>query len=121
MRVLRRRTVGVLIGLCLGWWGAGLAGPYLSSTAASVAGASAAQPAHEGGIDHGEGHGDATAALVPGAHERLQLGWYRWVLWSALGLFVAAIVLGIPSLALRGPDLPDPADAAGHGDGDGHH
>ncbi len=72
---------------------------------------------HEGG--HSEAGALAAKQIVP---EPEQIQWFPRVLWTAAALFVAAIVLGIPALKIRGPLPPDPADShdahAVHGD---HH
>ena len=65
---------------------------------------------------HGGGHDDdaalaAAGQLVPGPGD---IPWFRPVLYVAGGLFVAAVVLGIPALKLRGPEPPDPADTHSH-------
>ena len=56
----------------------------------------------------------AAGQLVPRPED---ITWYRSVLCVAGGLFVAAVVLGIPALKMRGPeptDPPDPADTHSH-------
>ena len=58
--------------------------------------------------------------LVPG---KGQTDWYGRVVWYAVLLFILAVVLGPVVIALKGPDLPDPADKHddhAHGGGHGH-
>lgn len=95
-------------------------------------------PTHEAAIEtseHGtsgqagehqeEGHSEAGAVaakqIVP---EPEQIQWFPRVLWIAAALFVAAVVLGIPALKIRGPLPPDPADShdahSAHGDHHAH-
>ncbi len=140
MKRVIRRTLGIIVGLMLGWWFAGVAmqtsDPWLGVSYGAGVGDETdpnkaiyeysagehAQPHHDTG--HGAGHkGDhhdqgvaAAELLMPGSLE--QVCWYRPVVTTTGGLFIAAVVLGIPALALRGPEPPDPADAHGHDD---HH
>lgn len=126
-----------MIGLTLGWLAAGLAPslkPALGQEAAPAteqagaqsqevqatepAGETHAAPAadhdhaaaeHGEHSEHEEAGFNAARELIPSdpAHD---IAWYRPVLMAAVGLFAAAIVLGIPALKLRGPLPPDPAD-----------
>ena len=106
---ITRKRVAVAIGLCLGWYLAGLAGPYLPFVGASVAEDSPTEklrePAGYGDSEYGEA-GKVSKNLVPGSRP----AWLNDVLTVAGGLFVAAVLLGPIALALRGPERPDPAD-----------
>jgi hypothetical protein len=66
---------------------------------------------YEGHLDHSSPHENDALPLVPKPHD---MTWFRAVVWSAAGLFVAAIVLGIPALKLKGEEPPEPV--AGHDD-----
>jgi len=131
MKRFSRRLLGAMLGLVLGWWLAGLVGDRLSGASVSLAEnphAAANQPAEPGGKhaaarndheheagDAGHGHeAFADPGFVPGAG---QTDWYRGVLWAIGGLFVAAIVIGVPRMKLKSDE---PAAAAASPD-DGHH
>jgi hypothetical protein len=60
---------------------------------------------------------ETSLKLVP-RHE--DVTWVPYVVISAAGLFVAAIVLGIPAERIRGPLPPDPADTHAHDAHDDH-
>lgn len=102
-----------MFGLCLGWYFAGLALP--TATLAYDG------HGHVAAAGHGGGHGDnaaihAAEALRPTPD---QVRWYPAVVKTAVGLFVAAVILGIPAMKLRGPEPAEPpehADSAGHDD-----
>lgn len=137
MKRFTRRAAAVVVGIVLGWYVAGVVSVGESPVAAPGPGASYAQasdtPPHDAHGDHAdtadEGYGtpdahgahdtdaehDAALAaagqLVPGPQD---IPWFRPMLYVAAGLFVAAIVLGIPALKLRGPEVPDPADTHSH-------
>ena len=112
------RHLWILVGLCLGWYVAGL--PLFVGI--SVAEESALHEEHgpathdEGGDEAGGAHHDAVRHLVPDPLHKP--GWLRPVLWTVAGLFVAAVLLGPLSLKLRGPEPPDPAEAHGHDESD---
>ncbi len=129
MNTITRRSLGILAGLTLGWYAAGLT-PGLNPSMAQHDTHHDAAPTHDdhAGHDHdahqpAPAHADTThdanhhepiesaSLLVPGPG---QVDWYRPVLGIIAGLFVAAIVLGIPALKLRGPEPPDPATAPAH-------
>lgn len=58
--------------------------------------------------------GQRTAAeLIPQDED---YGWYRPVVQAVVGLFAAAVLLGVPALRLRGPELPEPAHDDQHHD-----
>lgn len=114
---LKRRTLWILVGLCLGWYVAGL--PLFGGM--SVAGEPPVQEEH--GSTTNDGHSDEVAGTQHGAVQYLvpdpnhKPAWLRPVLWTIGGLFVAAVLLGPISLRLRGPELPDPADLQGRDGG----
>jgi hypothetical protein len=132
MNRLTRRTVSAIAGVVLGWY---VAGVVPTSGPLTLASPSMAEDTHHAPAGHtpsgAEGHGltapdshsndhdgsdPALAAanlLVPQAED---IRWYKPVLIAIVGLFVAAVVLGIPALKLRGPEPPDPAadDHASH-------
>jgi len=127
MERLTRRTVAVILGLSLGWWIAGLAPHFVPGVGMSFAGeAQSTSPSvHTVEDDHGDasgsGHSGGRAGhLVPREADTF---WYKPVLIAVISLFVAAIVLGIPALRLRGPEPPesaDPTDAAHDHDAQSH-
>ena len=152
MKRLARRTLGVMIGLALGWYAAGAAqetdGPWSSVSYAQDATTATPSPANDhdqrnhvllavddhdphkatfeqsftgnghattghGSSSHDGHHGDdiglQTAELLM-PQSRQQVCWFRPVVMTAGGLFIGAVVLGMPALALRGPEPEDPAD-----------
>ena len=105
------RTLAIVMGLGLGWWVAGLAPQILPGVEASFADQDEHGQASEGqSVEHED---SAASELVP---EKKDAPFYKPVLWAIVGLFIAAVVLGIPALKLRGPEPPDPAAAHGHDD-----
>ncbi len=137
MKRITRRMVAGAIGLVVGWHAAGLVsvlGPGVSFASDAQHGASDVPEAANGHGDSGGKHADQGAsaghASSVGGHDEYDaayaaaqqlvprpedVSWYGCVVRVIAGLFVAAVVLGIPALKLRGPELPDPA-AAAHGD-----
>lgn len=145
MRRNVRRGIAVAVGLVLGWSAAGLAPAFFGGSVSlaeeahpasateghasgdghhHVAGESHDEHAAAGGDhghagDHGD-HGDtgiiAAQQLVPSQRD---VPWLGGVLAAVVLLFIAAVVLGIPALRLRGPLPPDPAEALAHDEG--HH
>ena len=111
MRRLPRRLVGIVLGLCLGWYAAGVIGPGGTGLASDTETAASADG--HASSDHSSTHHEdnPAAALLPRADS---IRWLRPVLYAALGLFVAAVVLGIPALMLKGPDAPEPDPHDGH-------
>lgn len=117
IRRFTRRAAGILIGLVLGWYIAGMViqpGVIMADDTNHAATASShAEPDHSA-TGSGDGHGhdpalDAAKLLVPGSSG--DIFWYGSVLTVAAGLFIAAVVLGAPTLKMRGPEPPDPAVA----------
>ena len=53
----------------------------------------------------------AAGQLVPQPED---IPWFGPMLYVVVGLFVAAVVLGIPALKMRGPEPVDPADTHSH-------
>ncbi|MCE9590898.1 MAG: hypothetical protein K8S99_10275 [Planctomycetes bacterium] len=79
--------------------------------------------ARPSGKAHGE-EGESSEGHDSGAHAASQLvpelrdiPFLQPVLIAVAGLFIAAIVLGIPALKLKSPEPPDPA-ASDHGHDD---
>ncbi len=107
MKRWRRRLAGIVVGLSLGyvvagWWTA------LPATAAQTEAHHDAPAASH--PDHSEHSKDAHAATLL-SPEGEHLAFVSPVLLTAAGLFVAAVVLGVPALRFRGELPPDPADA----------
>jgi hypothetical protein len=137
MKRMTRRMIGAVIGLSLGWYVYGVVDPILTgkpsfghedkaahqAAPGSAPGSAPAEPgkhapaAGERPAQEGEAH--AAQHLVPADGDAPFMG---AVVWGTVALFSAGIVLGIPALALRGPEPPDPAaqhdDHAGHGHDD---
>ena len=107
MKRFTRRMIAVVLGLVLGWWAAAFvpmgatifAGDDQSSGPASLGGHG------DGDADHEDDGKQAAEDLIP---HRNQIPWLRQVIFGVVALFVAAIVLGIPAMKLKGPDPPDP-------------
>jgi len=122
MKRFARRTLGVCIGLVLGWVAAGIVfdtGSIIEPSAAHAA----AKPAGKAGAGKGHDKGmDAAAKLAPESLSQ-QTTWYPYVLWGVAALFALAIPLGMFAMAMKGEDPPDPAEEHhGHDDhGGGHH
>ena len=129
MKRTLRRIVTIIVGLSLGWYAAGLLPSDFSAVEVGYASqesqdhdASPSAPADAHEPDHTDaaeldGHGATSAGEdhdQPAAAPNLALdeepNWYRPVLWGVGILFIAAIVLGVPAMRLRGPEPPDPAD-----------
>lgn len=111
MKRLTRRTLAIVMGLGLGWWVAGLAPQILPGVEVSFADQNEHAHSNEGNSVHGED--SAASELVP---EKKHAPFFKPVLGTIVGLFIAAVVLGIPALKLRGPEPPDPAAAHEHDD-----
>jgi len=97
MRKLRRRMVGVLVGLILGWYCAGLVGDILPGTLGMTTTAHAAEAgAHDAGQK-------AAALLRP---TESQIPFFRPVVNTIIALFVLAVVIGLlcRSLGLKDPN-----------------
>lgn len=116
-RYLRRMT-GVILGLTLGWLAAGwvLANsePPASLTHSTQPVGGLLDPRHIEVSDKGLAAADQ---LVPTENT----SWYRPVVGIAIGLFLAAILLGIPSMKMRGPEPANQGhdDPQTHGSGHG--
>lgn len=136
MKRLARRTLSVVLGLALGWYIAGMVpGVSLAIDASHRSDASEHAdhhgPAHgDGQVHHaasetdavhgdhdGEDHGDHDPAFA-GAKQLVphwdDIPWFGPMVWTVVGLFVAAVVLGYPALKLRGPEPSEPADDHAH-------
>ena len=105
MTRFKRRSLAVVLGLALGWFVAGVAG-NLFSAGTTLADDSTAQQEHVATdeADHGGPSEEmAVETLVPQGHDA---AFMRPVVYAAGGLFVAAVVLGIPALSLTQRDEP---------------
>ena len=123
MKRFTRRTLAAIVGLALGWLVAGMVpglGTSLAESPAESHGhhASHGDDGHANESDvhdtHGQSgdHGEHDAALDAARllnPEWGDIGWYPPVLAVAGGLFLAAVVLGVPAMKLRGPEPADPA------------
>lgn len=128
MRRILFKTFAVVLGLALGWYVAGsMTGPSFAGDAATGHGETSHVAA--GHDPHSGSHDDASLAaaqmLVPRPGDA---DWYSTVLKIAAGLFIAAVVLGIPAMKLKGPEPAEqPAGDdhhshdAGHGSHAAHH
>ena len=106
-----RRTIAVIVALVVGWLAAGYWAHWLPGTATfavDTAEQEQAEADDPGASDPSSEGGHAADALVPAPGDARFM---RPVLIAAGALFLAAIVLGIPALVMRGPDPPDPAEA----------
>ena len=117
------RCAAILIGAVLGWSAAGLlpvnVGPsvtYAEDTAQDHASHAEshddhAAASHDSHGSHEAHHDDASAVaakkLVPQSGD---IDWYRYVVLAAAGLFIAAIVIGIPAMKLKAPEPAEPDD-----------
>jgi hypothetical protein len=119
-----RRTVIVMVGLILGWYAAGMVDFHPADPAHAADPAKAG--AEDGGKDTGYRKDDgqrAAEALQPKAHDR---AYYPTVLKIIIGLFAAAVVIGIIARAMGYQDPgvvateEDQAEAH-HDDHDDHH
>ena len=111
MKRFTRRMLVVMAGLVLGWYTAALVPTGTASASGGAIGADAAGRTiqDEAGHSSSEGHSDegltATEALRP---SRCEIAWLRPVMIGIGTLFAGAVVLGIPAMKVRGPDLPNP-------------
>jgi hypothetical protein len=106
MKRMLRLSLGVMLGLWLGYTAAGLMPMSLYAAAGGP------DAAVEGGAP-GDAGQQSAAQLVVAAD---QVPWLTPVLWGVAGLFVAAVTLGFLAQKLRGPEPPDPADDHHHAD-----
>lgn len=124
MKRITRRTIGAVIGLSLGWYVYGVVDPILSGKPSFAHEDKAAhQAAPAGHAERGKHPAEEDSEHVAGHLVPADGGapFIRPVIYAAVGLFVAAIVLGIPAQALRGPEPPDPAEQhEAHGGHDEH-
>lgn len=97
-----RRALSVIVGLGLGWYVAGLAPTFLQAKETPV---EARQDQGEQSLasQSADGHSSPAAMLVP-AHDDVK--WFGTMAGAAAGLFVAALVLGIPALRYKSPEPP---------------
>ncbi len=122
-----------MLGLCLGWMVAGLAYPPGNVSLAASAAAETDGHGHAEAVDHDEGL-KAASGLVPrdAQGHAATPAWFGTVVKLIVGLFVAAIVIGVPALRAKGGDPAGLATAhdqahahhdeehAGHGQSTGH-
>lgn len=114
-----RRVVTVIIGLGLGWYVAGVAPLFDNSFAGGdqnhhqESGQGASDVSHDGGHEDDAGL-LAARQLVPKPED---ITWYPAVLIIAAGLWIAALVFGIPASKLR---VPEPAEPDDHSHDDHH-
>ena len=114
MNCFTRRALGVGLGLCIGWYVAGLIG-FANASAERGEGPTHASIPDDHGSAHG-GHANPALELKLDANASIGVTPIRN---GIIALFVAAILLGIPTLKLRGTDPPDPEEHLAHGH-DGH-
>ncbi|MDX1682124.1 MAG: hypothetical protein R3336_03290 [Phycisphaeraceae bacterium] len=107
-----KRLAAIVLGLVLGYAAAGWWGPSAVS-AAPASGPIAAADKGDGKGHHDPSH-DAAKRLVPGDE---QITWYRPVVTGIGALFLAAVVIGVPALKIRGPEPEESHDDHG----DDHH
>ncbi len=102
--------LAVLMALGLGWYAAG----FMPMGTASFAGEQQGGAHHDEAASHPGEHdaGKAAEQLVP---TRSDIPWLRPVMTGVVVLFAAAVVLGIPAMALKGPEPPEPAEHDEHG------
>ena len=116
MKRFPRKTLAIIAGLAIGWYLAGVVGPHLPFVHVSYAEDSHGDMKIKHHSSEPDQDNEAAKLLVPAGHD---VTWFKPVLWGAVALFVAGLTLGCLALTLRGPELPDPADAHGH-EGDDH-
>ena len=113
MNRFTRRTLGIGMGLCIGWYMAGLVG---FADASAEHGADQTQA--DKSADHGSAHDKRPNPALALRTNPKSAVWLAPVRNGIIALFGLAIILGIPTLKLRGPDPPDPAEHLAHGDDD---
>jgi len=104
MRRMTRRVIGLAVGLVLGWSAAG----YISQGLAGDMDLTSKSTAAAHGEVH-DGHGDVAAKAAGVLMPATAAAWLLGVCTGAAVLFVLAVLLGIPALALKAPEPPDPA------------
>ena len=115
MRRTLRRFWAITLGLALGWYAAGLLpGDFDSPPQAIAAGSASSSGAAADGKSKAPDPGEAAAAKLTPESLPQQAPFFSAVVFGTVGLFVAAVVLGVPALALKGEDPSDPADTHGH-------
>ena len=99
MKRVTCRTLAAIVGLTVGWYLAGMAGPHMPFVGVSFAESDSSEhPSHNSNDQHKE-HTNPAETLVP----RESVAWIRPVLWGAGGLFVAALLIGPLVLKLSTP------------------
>lgn len=129
MKRIRKRILGVAIGLALGWMAQGYVTQWWQPTVAvaDVAQAQETQAALDAKADAGKAHNagaagqmaDAIDAPFAGAEQLMPDGddmrGFMVLTVLTLGLFGAAIIIGAPALSFADRHRPDPADDLHHG------
>ena len=147
MKSYTRKTLAIFLGLAMGWYVAGLSSTFAADGHEEAAKHveesvhaehndhavedSHAEDGHSSEADgHGDGHDNADAAaakqLVPGdvTHD---IAWYPKVIYTIIGLFVVAILVGLvgKSKGVREPGVlaseEDAEQAHGADEEDSHH
>jgi len=110
MKRLTKRMLWALLGIILGWYAAG----FVPAGTISFAGEQPHAPTHLEQTGVNSDYGNAGVATNAGLRPlRTELPWK--FLWKVMaGLFVAAMVLGVPAKILKGPDSPDPVAQEDH-------
>ncbi|MEX0777276.1 MAG: hypothetical protein WD042_16350 [Phycisphaeraceae bacterium] len=115
MKRWSRRVLAVIVGLSLGWYAAGWMPAAIRAEAVTP---HAERQAGGHGTAGGDAHATAPAKeLVP---QTEHAAWFGTLLIAIIGLFGAAVVLGIPAMKLRTPEAPEPMDTAPAHDAGGH-
>lgn len=106
MKKIRRRVLGVMVGLTLGWLAQGYSAQLFVPSEAL-----AQQPA---GIEPARTDGERVDAPYAGAEQLLPSGddmrGFHILVTMTLCLFGAAIVVGVPALSFADRSRHDPAD-----------
>lgn len=109
------KLLGIVLGMSIGWMAAGW---MTRDTLASDHRADHPSLEHADDKPHDDPGAAGLAALVPQADD---VPWLGPMLTALVGLFAAAVVIGIPSLKYQTPVSPQAAPSAGHDDhGDAH-
>lgn len=114
MKRAARRTLGVIVGLTLGWYVAGVVMPWQPAQAAAP---TAHDQPHAPSDAHGEHHGPAAGASAQQITAKLDQPWYHAVLYTALVLFTIAGAVGYAGWFHQEPQEEDDD----HGHDDHHH
>jgi len=104
MKIAWRRIMIVVVGLLLGWWAAGVVDFTPQVDAATEE--APHQDVHAAEAAHQDANQQAADALVPrdDDSQKAAPSWYRLVVYAAAGLFVAAILIGVPIVRRQASD-----------------